>query len=304
MGWKVAALYRFVQTGELPRLRDDIFALCEREGICGTLLLAPEGINGTIAGEAARLDRVLEALDKKLGVFEGEVKFSQASAKPFRKLRVRLKKEIVTLRAPEANPAQRAGTYVAPGDWNRLISEPDVLVIDTRNDYETGIGMFRGARDPKTKTFTEFKDFVREQLDPARDRRIAMYCTGGIRCEKASAYLLAHGFEEVLHLKGGILKYLETVPAEESLWEGGCFVFDQRVALGHGLAEDGHAACFGCRAPLTPEDRAQPSYEPGVSCPHCIADLAPGRAQALRLRHRQFLAETEPSLPAPDTQAC
>jgi UPF0176 protein len=292
MAWKVAALYRFVQIDDLPAVRDAIFAACEKEEICGTILIAPEGVNGTIAGREDNLNRIMQFLDKAVGVLKGEVKFSGATAKPFRKLRIRLKKEIVTLRAPEANPAKQVGKYVEPQDWNRIISDPDIIVIDTRNDYETGIGMFRGALDPNTKTFTEFKDFVKEKLDPARDKRIAMYCTGGIRCEKASSYLLAHGFEEVFHLKGGILKYLEVVPEEESMWEGGCFVFDQRVALGHGLGEDSHAACYGCRAPLSEEERALPSYEEGVSCPHCIDKLTAERAEVLRHRHRMFAAQT------------
>jgi UPF0176 protein len=291
MTWKVAALYRFVELENLPALRAEIHALCEASGVWGTILLAPEGINGTIASRPAELDETIAWLDARLGLMQGEVKFSSAANKPFRKLRVRLKKEIVTLRAPEANPAKRAGTYVEPENWNALISEPGMIVLDTRNDYETQIGMFRGAVDPDTAAFTEFKDYVRKNLDPKRDKKIAMYCTGGIRCEKASAYMLAHGFEEVFHLKGGILKYLELVPPEESLWEGGCFVFDQRVALGHGLAEDGHAVCFACRAPLSGEERGLPSYEAGVSCLHCIGNLTPQRAETLRRRHRQFLGE-------------
>lgn len=288
MNWTVAALYRFTPLADLPGLRARTLAACAKNGICGTLLLAPEGINGTIAGPEDGLLQTLDFLDAVFGIRQGELKLSAASDKPFHRLKVRLKKEIVTLRAPEADPARRTGTYVAPEDWNALIADPDTLVIDTRNAYETRIGMFRGAIDPQTDSFTDFKTFAAAKLDPARHRKIAMYCTGGIRCEKASSYLLAHGFDTVYHLKGGILKYLETVPAEDSLWDGRCFVFDRRVALGHGLEEGEEETCYGCREPLTAADRAAPLYEPGVSCPACAAALTPARARALRERHRRM----------------
>jgi UPF0176 protein len=237
MSWTVAAFYRFVAVDDSAALRADLKAFCAARGICGTILLAPEGVNGTIAGQGADLDAVIDRLHEKLGIRQGELKFSRAAEKPFRLLKVRLKKEIITLRAPEANPAKRVGAYVDPQDWNNLMNDPDVIVLDTRNIYETESGLFKGAIDPEIRTFTQFKDFAARNLDPARHKKIAMYCTGGIRCEKASSYLLAHGFEMVYHLKGGILKYLETVAPEESLWQGECFVFDERETLGHGLTQ-------------------------------------------------------------------
>ena len=238
MTWNVAAFYRFIPLDDLPALRADVHSHCADLGICGTILIAPEGVNGTIAGEGGSLDRIIGHLDGLFGIRQGELKFSQASKKPFQRLKVRIKKEIITLRAPEANPALRTGTYVDPQDWNGLISDPGILVVDTRNIYETETGTFKGAVDPKIGAFTQFKEFAEKNLDPARHRKIAMYCTGGIRCEKASSYLLAQGFEEVYQLKGGILKYLETIPEQQSLWQGACFVFDERDALGHGLREE------------------------------------------------------------------
>lgn len=239
MDWKVAALYRFTPLNNLPALREQTREVCSKNGICGTLLLASEGINGTIAGEGTTLDHAIDFLDFLYGIRQGELKYSSAAEKPFRRLKVRLKKEIVTLKAPEADPSKQVGVYVDPAQWNALIADPDVIVLDTRNTYETEMGVFARAIDPKIRTFTQFKDFVAQNLDPARNKKIAMYCTGGIRCEKASSYMLAHGFDEVYHLKGGILKYLEDIPPEQSLWQGECFVFDERIALGHGLAEHG-----------------------------------------------------------------
>ena len=290
MNWKVAALYRFVNLDDLPALRTELKELCDKNGVCGTLLLAPEGINGTIAAPPDGLDAVMRFLDERLEVSKGEVKYSHATEKPFMRMKVRLKKEIVTLRAPEANPAERVGTYVAPEDWNSLISGPDVVLIDTRNRYETEVGIFKGAIDPEIDSFTEFKDFVAKKLDPSKQKKIAMFCTGGIRCEKASSYMLAHGFENVFHLKGGILKYLETVPADESLWQGECFVFDKRVAVAHGLEEGRHKMCYGCRQPLSEDDLRHEAFEEGVSCPRCISALPPQRASALRMRHKQMIA--------------
>ena len=290
MTWSVAALYRFVALADLPALQAKARAACEMQGACGTLLIAPEGVNGTLAAPEAAMPALVDALDALFGVRQGELKFSAASKKPFVRLKVRLKREIITMRAPEADPTQRAGTYVAPKDWNAVIADPEVLVVDTRNRYETLVGSFQGAVDPGIDTFTEFKDFVAEKLDPAKHKKIAMFCTGGIRCEKASSFLLAHGFEDVVHLKGGILQYLEDVPAAESLWQGDCYVFDSRVAVGHGLAETGWDRCFGCGAPLTPEDLAAPSYEKGVSCRHCAETLTPERADAFRTRQAQIVA--------------
>ncbi len=289
--WTVAALYRFVALEKLPALQAEIKAACEALGICGTLLLAPEGVNGTIAGEGENLTKIVDLLDRLLGVRQGELKYSEASKKPFLRLKVRVKKEIITMAAPEANPTKQVGTYVEPQDWNALIADPDVTLIDTRNDYETAVGIFKGAIDPNIQTFTQFKNYVAENMDPARQKKVAMFCTGGIRCEKASSYMLAHGFEEVYHLKGGILKYLETIPADQSQWEGDCFVFDRRVAVGHGLEESGYRICYACRFPLMEGDQEHESYEEGVSCPRCAPNLTKERAAALRCRHEQFQKE-------------
>ena len=291
--WKVAALYRFVTLDNLPALQAEIKAACLQNDICGTLLLAPEGINGTIAGPEQGLDALIELLDQKIDLQKGELKYSSAQDKPFRRIKVRLKKEIVTLRAPEANPAKQVGTYVKPKNWNALINDPDVTVIDTRNDYETAVGIFKGAVDPNIKTFTEFKDYVHNHMDPTKQKKVAMFCTGGIRCEKASSYMLAHGFENVYHLEGGILKYLETVPADESQWEGQCFVFDRRVAVGQNLEESPYELCYGCRYPLSKEDMKSTSFEKGVSCPHCIDTLTEEKAHAFRVRHQQFIQESQ-----------
>lgn len=241
MTYKVAALYQFVPLPDFRELRDPLHTLCLDLGIKGTLLLAHEGINGTVAGTAAGIDALMAEL-REGALFQGrldnlELKFSTAGEMPFKRMKVRLKKEIVTLGDPQTDPLRRVGTYVSPAEWNRLLDEPGLVLLDTRNDFEVEMGTFEGAVDPRIKRFSEFKDFVKNELDPRRHRKVAMFCTGGIRCEKASSYMLAQGFEEVFHLKGGILKYLEEVPQAESRWNGGCFVFDERVALGHGLVE-------------------------------------------------------------------
>ena len=260
MNWTIAALYRFVEINDTPAMQKRVREACEARGICGTLLLAPEGVNGTIAGQGEAIPEIIALLNEWLEVEKGEVKYSYAKNRPFKRLKVRLKKEIITMRQPEANPTKQVGTYVSPEEWNAIISDPDVVTIDTRNDYETAVGTFKGAIDPKTKIFTEFADYVEKNLSPEKNKKVAMYCTGGIRCEKASSYMLSQGFEEVYHLKGGILQYLEDVPQEESLWEGSCFVFDRRVAVDHGLAESPHLICYGCRYPLNPEDTAHEKY--------------------------------------------
>lgn len=241
MTYKVAALYQFVSLPDFREIRDPLHALCSDLEIKGTLLLAEEGINGTVAGTEEGIAALLVEL-REGSLFHGrldnlELKFSTASEMPFGKMKVRLKKEIVTLGDPQADPTRQVGTYVPPAEWNSLIESQDVILLDTRNDFEVEMGTFEGALDPRIKKFSAFKDFVRKELDPARHRKIAMFCTGGIRCEKASSYMLGQGFEEVYHLKGGILKYLEEVPEAESRWRGGCFVFDERVSLGHGLVE-------------------------------------------------------------------
>ncbi len=241
MTYKVAALYQFVPLPDFRELKDPLHKLCTDLEIRGTLLLAQEGINGTVAGTDEGIDALMAEL-REGSLFHGrldnlELKFSSASEMPFKRMKVRLKKEIVTLGDPQTDPLRRVGTYVSPAEWNRLLEEPGIVVLDTRNDFEVEMGTFEGAVDPRIKRFGEFKDFVKNELDPAKHRKVAMFCTGGIRCEKASAYMLGQGFAEVYHLKGGILKYLEDVPEAESRWKGECFVFDERVALGHGLFE-------------------------------------------------------------------
>jgi UPF0176 protein len=291
--WKVAALYRFVTLNDLPALQRKIKDVCAKNDICGTLLLAHEGINGTVGGSNEGIDNLMACLEEKCEISKGEVKFSTAEDQPFRRMKVRLKEEIVTLRAPEADPNQQVGTYIDPENWNDIMNDPDVTLIDTRNDYETAVGIFKGAIDPDIKTFTEFKDYVEKNMDPAKQKKVAMFCTGGIRCEKASSYMLTKGFEEVYHLKGGILKYLENIPKEESLWDGDCFVFDRRVAVGHNLEESPYDLCYGCRYPITEEDRQSDAFEKGVSCPHCIDTLTEERANAFRMRHEQFMKNKE-----------
>jgi UPF0176 protein len=241
MTYRVAAFYQFAALPDFRELRDPLRVLCSSLGLKGSVLLAEEGINGTVAGDPGAIDKLVGEL-RNGGLFGGrlnhlELKFSQAQAMPFQRLKIRLKKEIVTLGAAEADPTRQVGTYVDPADWNDLIAAPDTLLIDARNEFEVALGTFAGAVDPGIKNFGQFKEFAARHLDPEKHRRIAMFCTGGIRCEKASSYLLSRGFAEVFHLKGGILKYLEGVPEAGSRWRGECFVFDERVALGHGLRE-------------------------------------------------------------------
>ncbi|MFA7277314.1 MAG: rhodanese-related sulfurtransferase [Pseudobdellovibrionaceae bacterium] len=288
MTYRICALYRFVSVSDLDMHQATLKAFGERYDLCGTLLIAPEGINGTIGSSDEGVDVVLDYLEHHFGIHHGEVKFSESASIPFLRYKVRIKKEIVTLRQPQADPSKIVGTYVEPENWNALVNDPDVILLDTRNDYETRIGIFQGAIDPNIKTFTEFVDYVRTHLDPQRHKKIAMFCTGGIRCEKASSFMLAEGFNEVYHLKGGILKYLETVPPEQSKWDGECFVFDRRVGVGHGLSEGTASICYSCRATLTPEDRQSPQFEHGVSCPQCHDSLSDDLRAAKRMRHTQM----------------
>ena len=292
MSLTVATFYRFVTLDDLPALKAELAALCADTGTRGTILIAPEGINGTLAGPQDGVETMVAHLDRRCGIGRGELKFSAAEDWPFARTKVRIRPEIITMRAPEADPSRRVGTYVAPSDWNALIDDPEVLVLDTRNRYETKVGGFAGAVDPAIDSFTDFKTYVETALDPAEHRKVAMFCTGGIRCEKASAYMLSKGFESVFHLKGGILQYLEDVPQEDSRWEGDCYVFDGRVAVGHGLARTDWTACYGCGQPLSPEERADPAFEEGVSCAHCIDRLTEEKAASLRERQRQIMRET------------
>jgi UPF0176 protein len=284
----VAALYRFTRFDDPAALRAPLARLCCARGVKGTLLLAPEGINGTIAGSRPAVGAVLDHIRTLTGCAGLEWKESAAREMPFLRMKVRLKREIVTMGQPDLDPAGAAGTYVAPADWNALIAAPDVAVIDTRNAYETAIGSFAGAIDPQTESFGDFPDWWRANADRFAGKRIAMFCTGGIRCEKSTAFLRAEGVEEVFHLKGGILRYLEEVPEADSAWRGECFVFDSRVAVTHGLAEGETALCHGCRHPVTPAERAHPAWEPGVSCPHCIDRLSEADRARFRERQRQI----------------
>ena len=284
----VAALYKFVKLADYRALQPLLKSFCNQYQIKGTLLLAEEGINGTVAGSREAID-ALQAWFEQDNRFHGlEYKESKSEKCPFYRLKIKLKKEIVTLGVPGIDPTRQVGTYVEPQDWNALLQDPDIVLIDTRNDYEVKIGSFQGAIDPQTTSFTEFPKKVQSQLDPAKHKKVAMYCTGGIRCEKASAYMLAQGFEKVYHLKGGILKYLETIPADQSLWQGDCFVFDQRVAVAQGLSQGQHQLCHGCRMPITAKDCLSADYELGVSCPACIAGLNEQKKQRLRERQKQI----------------
>lgn len=288
----VAALYKFVALPDYEILRGSLQAVCEQNGVMGTILLAQEGINGTIAGPPEGVTAVLEHLRADARLKDLEHKESWASDMPFLRMKVRLKKEIVTLGAPEADPTQQVGTYVDPEAWNDLISDPDIVLIDTRNAYEVEIGTFKGAIDPVTASFREFPDWVKSRGDLKSKRKVAMFCTGGIRCEKASSYMLAQGFDEVYHLKGGILKYLETVPKEESLWEGECFVFDERVSVKHGLGEGSYDMCHACRFPITEKDKRSDKFQKGVSCPRCWDEKSEAQKERYAARQRQMeLAE-------------
>lgn len=279
----VAALYHFARFDRYESFRAPLQAFCDENGIKGTLLIAREGINGTVAGTDDAIARLLAYLRSQPEFAKLEHKESRASKMPFLRMKVRLKREIVTMGVEDIDPNRIVGTYVDPKDWNALISDPDTIVIDTRNDYETAIGIFKGAVDPKTKTFREFPDWVKNNPGLHNKPKIAMYCTGGIRCEKATAFMKEQGFEDVYHLKGGILKYLEEVPREESLWEGACFVFDERVSVEHGLTEGPHRLCHACRNPISAEEVNSPYFEEGVSCSHCYHT----RTEEDRLRYRQ-----------------
>jgi UPF0176 protein len=269
---KVAALYRFAAMGDLSMLRERLRTLCDGQAIKGTLLIAPEGINGTIAGSDAGIDTVVAALRELPGCAELDVKYSRAPSLPFQRMKVRIKREIVTMGQPQVDPLA-PGHYLSPEDWNALIADPETVVIDTRNDYEVAIGTFERAIDPGTRSFREFPDWFRqhreELLGQGKPPKVAMFCTGGIRCEKSTAFLKAEGIEEVFHLKGGILKYLENMPKDQSLWQGECYVFDERVSVGHGLVPGGYTSCKGCGRPLSVADRASEHIVEGLHCPHC-----------------------------------
>jgi len=267
----VAALYRFARLEDFEDLRAPLHAVMTENAVRGTLLLAKEGINGTIAGTREGVDNVFAFLRSDPRLSAVQAKESSVDENPFYRTKVKLKKEIVTMGVEDIDPNHIVGTYVKPQDWNALISDPEVILVDTRNNYEVKIGTFENALNPETETFREFPDYVAKNLDPAKNPKVAMFCTGGIRCEKSTAYLKKQGFSEVYHLEGGILKYLEEVPEEESMWKGECFVFDNRVTVNHQLEKGHYDQCHACRMPITEEDQQSEHYQSGISCPHCYA---------------------------------
>lgn len=289
----ITALYKFVTLDDYQDIREPLQTFCQEQDIKGTLLLANEGINGTVAGTRSAIDALLGFFKKDPRLADVEYKESFAEENPFYRMKVKLKREIVTLGVEGIDPNQTVGTYVKPEDWNALISDPDVVLVDTRNDYEVGIGTFKGAVDPHTKTFREFPDYVHNNLDPNKNKKVAMFCTGGIRCEKASAFMLKEGFEEVYHLQGGILKYLEEVPQDESLWQGECFVFDNRVTVDHSLQQGHYDMCHACRRPISEQDKQSPDYEEGVSCHHCINEKTAADRERFAQRQQQIQLAAE-----------
>ena len=290
-GFIVAALYKFVSLADLPGWQAKLSGLCRQAGLSGTLLLASEGLNGTVAGRRDGLVQLVDWLRGQPEFRDIEIKYALHEQCPFHRMKVRLKKEIVTMGRPDIEPASQAGTYIEPKDWNRLISEPGVLVVDTRNDYEIAIGQFAGAVNPHTASFREFPAFA-EQLaslpEAERPKKIAMYCTGGIRCEKSTALMRQYGFDEVFHLKGGILKYFEDVAEKDSLWQGECFVFDERVAVNHQLERGRYDMCHACRMPLSEQDKTSKAYQPGISCPHCIDKTSASQRARFAERQKQM----------------
>lgn len=287
MHFVISSFYKFIDIESPLELKTALQKIGRSYGLCGTILIAPEGINSTIAAPKERLRQFMRILKAENRFSDLEEKLSSTQEKPFYRFKVKLKKEIVTMGVPEIKPTKGVGTYVSPGDWNELIARPDVTVVDTRNKYEYAIGHFRGAVDPQTDTFRDFPAWAEKNLDPEKTPNIAMYCTGGIRCEKATALLRERGFSQVYHLQGGILKYLENVTETDSTWSGSCFVFDNRVSLRHGLEIDNYENCPGCRHPLSPEDRGHPLYEAGVVCHHCAAYTGEAARAARRERQRQ-----------------
>ena len=284
----VATFYKFVRLSDFADKRLPLLSYCKEQEIKGTILLAAEGINGTIAAASHdSIDSVVSFLRSDSRLADLEYKESYADLPPFERMKVRLKREIVTIGLSEVDPNQQVGTYVSPKDWNALISDPEVTLIDTRNDYEVSIGTFKGAKKPQTDSFREFPDYIHQHIDPTQHKKVALFCTGGIRCEKASSFMLSQGFQEVYHLKGGILKYLEEVPQQESLWQGECFVFDERVAVSQGLSPGTHEMCSSCGHPISELDKASSKYESGISCPHCFDSLTQEKRTRQQAKQRQ-----------------
>ncbi|MEM7282390.1 MAG: rhodanese-related sulfurtransferase [Pseudomonadota bacterium] len=288
----IAGFYKFTPLTRLPLIRSEVLGRARRDGVWGTILLAEEGINGTVAGAPQVIPSFMDWLKSHLEIDELPVSFTQAKDIPFYRLKVRIKKEIVTMGVEDVRTSENTGCHVSPEDWNSLIEDPDVLVLDARNDYEIALGSFDGAEDPHTKTFKEWPAYIRERMSDNQSKKIAMFCTGGIRCEKASALLRQAGIDEVYQLQGGIINYLKRVPRSKSRWKGDCFVFDERVALDHELNPSGHELCRGCRYPIGQQERASKKYETGVSCPRCFDSVPQERKAAFRERQRQVeLAE-------------
>ena len=291
----VAALYKFVEIDDLLSLQSNLYEICEKNNIMGTILIANEGINGTISGKTNEINQTISLLKSDKRFTNIEIKYSSSDKQPFHRMKVRLKKEIVTIGLPEINPNNKVGTYVKPDDWNDLISDPNVVVIDTRNKYETKIGSFQNALDPETSSFREFPDWVKKFKSSKENanKKIAMFCTGGIRCEKASSLMKEEGFEDVYHLQGGILKYLETIDKENSLWNGECFVFDQRVCLTDELEVGSYKMCFACRMPITHEEMQNEKYIEGISCIYCYDKTTKEKKERFGSRQKQILLAKE-----------
>ena len=283
----VCALYKFVRLENYQDIKEPLLTHMESQQVKGTLLLAQEGINGTVAGTQAGIDSVLEFLQQDARLSPLSYKFSYHQENPFQRTKVKLKKEIVTMGVEGIDPLQVVGTYVKPKDWNALISDPEVLLVDTRNDYEVEIGTFENAVNPNTTNFREFPEYVEKNLDKNKHKKVAMFCTGGIRCEKSTAYMKEQGFEEVYHLEGGILKYLEEVPSDDTMWQGECFVFDGRVAVNHDLEQGQYDQCFACRYPITEDEKQSEHYIKGVSCPKCHDKMTAEQKARFAERQRQ-----------------
>ena len=285
----VCALYKFVTLDDYQEVKAPLLNFMLDQHIRGTLLLAQEGINGTVAGSRDAITALLSFLRNDIRLAELSYKESFVDEMPFLRTRVKLKKEIVTMGVEGIDPKRVVGTYVKPKDWNALINDPDVILVDTRNDYEVQVGTFKNALNPDTESFREFPQYVKEHLDPSKNKKVAMFCTGGIRCEKSTAYLKEQGFDEVYHLEGGILKYLEEVPEQDSLWEGECFVFDERVTVNHALQKGSYDQCNACRMPITEQDKLSDKYEHGISCPHCFDKSTPEQKARFKEREKQMM---------------
>ena len=287
MSVAVATFYKFVPVEDCPALQRSLQSLCEALNLQGTILLATEGLNATVAGHHDDVRQLLDWLATDNRFANLSPKWAIAQAPPFGRMKVKVKREIVTLGQPDAKPSEQVGTYVSPTDWNQVITDPDVVVVDARNDYEVNIGTFKGAINPQTESFKQLPDYLTTHFNPQRHKKVAMFCTGGIRCEKATAYLLKQGFEAVYHLQGGILNYLAEVDEPDSLWQGECFVFDERVAVGQGLQPGSYDLCYACGNPISEADKAHTHYEPGIACPHCYTALTPEKRAKQTMRKLQ-----------------